>query len=277
MRALFSDALQNNPKKAKEKEKELHAKAAAGGAGGGGGGGGKPSDHYDDAWAEAQLAEGGILDDDGGGDGSKPLEVLIEEKREELKANGVKGTPVNAETLAAWKARKAERRKAEIAEKIKAETLKKKGGKGLSVLSGRELYECVPGVGPPFVVVVSVRPRFGSVVGALLRPPHARRRTASARAAPRARRGVAHIHRAPPHHHLARYEGTTRSSSSTTTTPAAPRSMRAHPRTTTTTTQARARRARAARRRRAAAETAPSSRRRRRTEQTATVVTTAPW
>ena len=137
LRALFSDALTTDPKKAKEKEKQLHTQNQAAGSGGGGK---KGSDHYDDAWAEAQLQNDIGLSDAAMG-GFKPLEVRIEEQRQKMKAEGKVGTPVTAESLAAWKERKAQRRRAEIEEKVKAERMKKKGGAGLSILSGRELYE----------------------------------------------------------------------------------------------------------------------------------------
>jgi hypothetical protein len=58
-----------------------------------------------------------------------------------LRASGIKGTPVTPESFAAWKERK-QKAKLEAAKKmVEAEFRKKKGGKGLSVLSGRDLYE----------------------------------------------------------------------------------------------------------------------------------------
>lgn len=73
------------------------------------------------------------------------LEDEVEAKRQELferlKKTGKKGTPVTPETLKAWQEKKR-KRKAEAAKKlVEAESRKRKGGKGLSVLSGRELYE----------------------------------------------------------------------------------------------------------------------------------------
>ncbi len=72
------------------------------------------------------------------------LEDEVEAQRQlkvaELKASG-KGTPVTPETFAAWQEGKR-KRKAELEKKlVEAELKKKKGGKGLSVLSGRALYE----------------------------------------------------------------------------------------------------------------------------------------
>lgn len=58
----------------------------------------------------------------------------------ELKASG-KGTKVTPETFAAWKERKRKVRQEEARKKVEQEFRKKKGGKGLSVLSGRDLYE----------------------------------------------------------------------------------------------------------------------------------------
>ena len=72
------------------------------------------------------------------------LEDEIESQRQtlvaELKASG-KGTPVNPETFAAWQETK-KKRKADVEKKlVEAELKKKKGGKGLAVLTGRALYE----------------------------------------------------------------------------------------------------------------------------------------
>lgn len=73
------------------------------------------------------------------------LEDEIEEQRQqkvaELKASGTPGTKVTPETFAAWQARKKERRSNEARKMVEAEMKKKKGGKGLSILSGRDLYE----------------------------------------------------------------------------------------------------------------------------------------
>lgn len=52
-----------------------------------------------------------------------------------------KSTPVTEETFMAWMEEKKRRRAAEAKRKVEAEFKKKKGGKGLSVLSGRDLYE----------------------------------------------------------------------------------------------------------------------------------------
>ena len=57
-----------------------------------------------------------------------------------MKASG-KGTPVTPETFAAWQERKRKKRQEEAKKLVEAEFKKKKGGKGLSVLSGRDLYE----------------------------------------------------------------------------------------------------------------------------------------
>ena len=72
------------------------------------------------------------------------LEDKIESERqkkvEELKKSG-KGTPVTPETFAAWQDRKRKRKAEEAKKLVEAELKKKKGGKGLAVLSGRALYE----------------------------------------------------------------------------------------------------------------------------------------
>lgn len=59
----------------------------------------------------------------------------------DLKAAGKTGTPVTPETFAIWQEQKRQRRAAVAAKRVEAELKKKKGGKGLSVLSGRDLYE----------------------------------------------------------------------------------------------------------------------------------------
>ena len=61
----------------------------------------------------------------------KTIEDIIEEQRAKLAAEGKKGTPVTAESFAKWKADKLARKQAEAESKVKAEQLKKKGGKGL--------------------------------------------------------------------------------------------------------------------------------------------------
>ena len=63
-----------------------------------------------------------------------------QKKVEELKKAG-QGTPVTEETFKEWQERKR-KAKADAAKKlVEAEMKKKKGGKGLAVLSGRDLYE----------------------------------------------------------------------------------------------------------------------------------------
>ena len=69
------------------------------------------------------------------------VEAQRQRKVAELKASGKPGTPVNPETFAAWQEKKRKRKADEAKKKVEAELKKKKGGKGLSVLSGRALYE----------------------------------------------------------------------------------------------------------------------------------------
>lgn len=73
------------------------------------------------------------------------LEDAIEEQRTklraELQAQGKTGTPVTPETFAEWQEKKRKLRAEAMKKKVEAEFKKKKGGKGLSVLSGRDLYE----------------------------------------------------------------------------------------------------------------------------------------
>jgi len=68
------------------------------------------------------------------------IEAERQKKVEELKRLG-KGTPITPETFAAWQDRKRKSRQAANQKKVEAELKKKKGGKGLAVLSGRALYE----------------------------------------------------------------------------------------------------------------------------------------
>jgi hypothetical protein len=68
------------------------------------------------------------------------IEAQRQKKVEELKLSG-KGTPVTPETFAAWQDRKRKKKLEEAKKLVEAEFKKKKGGKGLSVLSGRDLYE----------------------------------------------------------------------------------------------------------------------------------------
>lgn len=68
------------------------------------------------------------------------VEAQRQQKLKELKASGKKGTPVTEESFKLWQERKRKRKEAEIKKLVETEMKKKKGGKGLSVLSGRELY-----------------------------------------------------------------------------------------------------------------------------------------
>jgi len=58
----------------------------------------------------------------------------------ELKKAGL-GTPITPETFAVWQEKKKQLRKEKARKKVEMELRKKKGGKGLAVLSGRDLYE----------------------------------------------------------------------------------------------------------------------------------------
>jgi hypothetical protein len=70
----------------------------------------------------------------------KTIEDIIEEQRAKLASEGKVGTPVTAESFAKWRAAKLAKRQADAEAKVKIELTKKKGGKGLSVLSGKELF-----------------------------------------------------------------------------------------------------------------------------------------
>lgn len=69
------------------------------------------------------------------------IEMERQRKVAEFKASGKKGTPVTPESFKIWQDKKRKAR-AEAAKKlVENEMKKKKGGKGLAVLSGRDLYE----------------------------------------------------------------------------------------------------------------------------------------
>lgn len=70
----------------------------------------------------------------------KTIEDIIEEQRARLLASNQVGTPVTNESFAKWRAAKLQKRQEDAVARMKAEQTKKKGGKGLSVLSGKELF-----------------------------------------------------------------------------------------------------------------------------------------
>jgi DRG Family Regulatory Proteins, Tma46 len=69
------------------------------------------------------------------------VEAQRQQKVAELKASGNPGTAVTEESFNAWLENKRKARKEAALKLVEAEFKKKKGGKGLSVLSGRDLYE----------------------------------------------------------------------------------------------------------------------------------------
>jgi len=69
------------------------------------------------------------------------IESQRQAKMEALRLSGKKGTPVTEETLKIWQEKKRKRKAEEAKKLVEAEMRKKKGGKGLSVLSGRALYD----------------------------------------------------------------------------------------------------------------------------------------
>jgi len=69
------------------------------------------------------------------------VELQRQKKLEELKAKGIKGTAVTPETFKAWQERKRKVKQDAARKLVETEMKKKKGGKGLSVLSGRDLFE----------------------------------------------------------------------------------------------------------------------------------------
>lgn len=69
------------------------------------------------------------------------VEIKRQQMFEELRKSGKSGTPVTEETLKIWLDKKGQKRAEEAKKLVEAELRKRKGGKGLSVLSGRDLYE----------------------------------------------------------------------------------------------------------------------------------------
>lgn len=68
------------------------------------------------------------------------VELQRQQKLKDLKDKGIKGTPVTPETFKEWQERKRKAKEEAARKLVDAELKKKKGGKGLSVLSGRELF-----------------------------------------------------------------------------------------------------------------------------------------
>jgi len=68
------------------------------------------------------------------------VEFQRQKKLSELKAKGIKGIPVTEESFKAWKERKRKVKEDAARKLVDKEMKKKKGGKGLSVLSGRDLF-----------------------------------------------------------------------------------------------------------------------------------------
>jgi len=68
------------------------------------------------------------------------VEAQRQKKLKDLKDSGVKGTPITEASFKIWQDKKRKRKEAAVKKMVETEMRKKKGGKGLSVLSGRELY-----------------------------------------------------------------------------------------------------------------------------------------
>lgn len=69
------------------------------------------------------------------------VEAQRQKKLADLKAKNIKGTPVTEESFKAWQEKKRKAKQDAARKLVEAEMKKKKGGKGLSVLSGRDLFE----------------------------------------------------------------------------------------------------------------------------------------
>lgn len=76
-------------------------------------------------------------------DGEKTIEEKIEEERALLKHDEL--TPVTPETFAAWKVKRAEKRAAELEQKIKEQEMKGKKDKSqMAFMSGKALFTYNP-------------------------------------------------------------------------------------------------------------------------------------
>lgn len=71
----------------------------------------------------------------------KTAEDIIEEQRAKFLAEGKTGTPVTEASFTIWRKAKLAKRQQEAEARALAELSKKKGSKGLSVLSGKELFQ----------------------------------------------------------------------------------------------------------------------------------------
>lgn len=74
----------------------------------------------------------------------RTIEDDVEQQRQkklgDLKAKGIKGTPVTEESFKLWQERKRKAKEDAARKLVETEMRKRKGGKGLSVLSGRDLF-----------------------------------------------------------------------------------------------------------------------------------------
>lgn len=68
------------------------------------------------------------------------VEQQRQKKLDDLKAKGIKGTPVTEESFKLWQERKRKAKEDAARKLVETEMRKRKGGKGLSVLSGRDLF-----------------------------------------------------------------------------------------------------------------------------------------
>jgi hypothetical protein len=69
------------------------------------------------------------------------IEAERQKKVQELKKSGNGGTKITPETFGVWQEKKRKQRAEKARKLVEAELRKKKGGKGLGVLSGRDLFE----------------------------------------------------------------------------------------------------------------------------------------
>jgi len=69
------------------------------------------------------------------------VELQRQKKLADLKEKGIKGTPITEASFKEWQERKRKAKQDEARKLVEKEFKKKKGGKGLSVLSGRDLFE----------------------------------------------------------------------------------------------------------------------------------------
>lgn len=91
------------------------------------------------------LPQGFVLDQKAGEEekDDRPIEEIIEEERAALKSDGL--TPVTAESFAAWKVRRDQKKQEDLEKRMAEEAKKNKKGKNVGgIMSGKALFTYNP-------------------------------------------------------------------------------------------------------------------------------------